>query len=88
MDVWDALDFYIENLLNDSDCTIIEQVSWILQKTIESGQIISEELNAKIFSIEGKLHKLFRFLSNNKLLKLETLCKHFLKIIKCDIVIY
>ncbi len=77
LDVWDALDFYIENLLNDSDCTIIEQVSWILQKTIESGQIISEELNAKIFSIEGKLHKLFRFLSNNKLLKLETLCKHF-----------
>lgn len=77
LNIWNALDFYIENLLNDSDCTIIEQVSWILQKTIESKRVISEELSTKIFNIEGRLHKLFRFLSNNKLLKLENLCKHF-----------
>ena len=85
LSVWDVLDCYIEALENDEDNTIIEQVSWILRKTIESGYEISENLKEKIFRMEGKLHRVFRFLRNPALLKLESLCK---RIFENDLVKY
>lgn len=77
LSIWDALGFYIENILDDSDCTIIDQVSWVLQKTIEIEKNNFENLKEQIFKIEEKLHQLFRFLYNDKLLILENLCKQF-----------
>lgn len=77
--VWYILDKYVGRLIDDNDHTIIVQVNWIMEKTIRSRYVFSDELGNIIFRIEEKLHKLYRFSSNDALLKLEALCKQYFK---------
>lgn len=76
-DLWDKFDNYIEELVDDYDQTIVTQTVWILQKTLKHMNETSTVLDNIIFRIEGRLHKLFRFILNDELLELERLCKQY-----------
>lgn len=77
LELWNYFDCYIRDLKNNDDWTIVAQTICILQKTLRCQDKYGDELGDIIFRIEGKLHKLFRFVCNAKLLELDILCKQY-----------
>lgn len=73
--MWISVASYIKELDDDKDKTIVNQIIWLLQKTMSFKRHILIDLEDVIFSIEETLYDLYRFSNNKELQKLEELCK-------------
>lgn len=73
--IWSSVNTYVNKLINNEDKTIVSQVVWLLQKTINFQETALMSLKDTIFRIEEALHKFYRYSNNKELQKLEELCE-------------